>query len=1033
MTRSCRNCNRTIAAPDGGGQAAFCMYCGSRIAPDPADAPTATHLPADPDEAPTGRRPRKSEPTRPPAEIGGYRLVRCLGVGGMGAVYEAESADGDSRVAVKLLGGKLADDPQAVERFKLEGRVASQIAHPRCVFVLGADAHAGWPYIVMELMPGTTLKDLVDKRGPLPPAEAVAYIMDVAEGLAEAHRLGVIHRDVKPSNCFMAADGRVKVGDFGLAKTLAADPADGHLTQTGAFLGTVLYASPEQIRGDVVGYESDIYSACATLYFLLTGRAPHQHTSLTGALAKAISEPPTPIRSIRRDVPASLERLLLRGLDRTPARRWATADDFRDALRDQMPAAHTPARVRGLVVAYVVDSVPLFVLNAVLTGLVPDLDDTEGLFVSQVLSFAVDVAYFGTAEGWFGTTPGKQLLRLRVARVGETGPPGLARGVWRAAVFAALMAAGLGGIGAAFNGHLPAAVRAAGAVASLAGWALILTQLWGTHAGHRGVHDRLSGCHVVRRPRPADRTKLVSRFPNPLDAARPADGLPAAVGGFTVTGLLGGLPDGGEVWVGQDGSLGRRVLVRVYPPGQEDECLPDAAAARPARLRVVGRGELDAGGATHCWVATLAPAGAPLADVIDPARPLDWADARPLVEQVVDELTAAEADGTGPELADFGQVWVEPGGRLQLVDVPLPAGRPLSAPAISDPLGIVRAVASMALEGTPRVRAGRVRAPVPPHAAAVTDKLFGGPAGGYGSLADLRADLAGTHAHPPRVDRPMRAAHLGVQAALLSFGLALAAGAAGAFALMVAGYTASQLAMARATQAAVADPARQAALATAVRALPDASPARKLIGPVLDPARVGEVQAALGTRAANLERALARQRRGLTAPERAFLDNLTVSFADDRPLPAAVIVQALPGVVMPPELSPEAEARQMRVGFAAAVTAVVAGVVGGWVGFAFALRGGLALTLAGITVLRADGRRAGRLRCAVREAVVWLPVAAALLAGVWVHALAPVPAAVRVGLWLAAVSLLPLYVFLALRTPARPPHDRLLGTVLVPV
>src|SRR5438552_1118271 len=128
-------------------------------------------------------------------------------------------------------------------------------AHPRCVFVYAADEDAGRPYIVMELMPGDTLHDLLEKRGPLPPAEAVAKILDVIDGLLEAHQLGVVHRDVKPSNCFLEADGRVKVGDFGLAKSLVTES---HLTRTGAFLGTPLYASPEQVKRETVDAQTDV-------------------------------------------------------------------------------------------------------------------------------------------------------------------------------------------------------------------------------------------------------------------------------------------------------------------------------------------------------------------------------------------------------------------------------------------------------------------------------------------------------------------------------------------------------------------------------------------------------------------------------------------------------------------------------------------------------------------------------------------------------------------------------------------------------
>src|SRR5262249_849302 len=147
----------------------------------------------------------------------------------------------------------------------------AQVSHPRCVFVLAADEEAGRPYIAMELMPSETLQDLVARRGPPPAPEAVALALDVLDGLASAHRAGVLHRDVKPSNSFLAAGGRWKVGDFGLARALAApDP----LARDGAFLGTPLYAAPEQAGGGPVDAQTDLYGLAATLYFLLTGRPP---------------------------------------------------------------------------------------------------------------------------------------------------------------------------------------------------------------------------------------------------------------------------------------------------------------------------------------------------------------------------------------------------------------------------------------------------------------------------------------------------------------------------------------------------------------------------------------------------------------------------------------------------------------------------------------------------------------------------------------------------------------------------------------
>ncbi len=365
MALICPRCRRNLA--DSASEAdppAFCRYCGQKLAGSSApvvvmpdggetiDVPTQSHEAADtPEDAPASRTAEEA-----PQSVGGYHLIRFLGAGGMGMVYEAEDAGTGHRAAVKLLSRKYTSNPTSVERFRQEGRVASQITHPHCVFVFRADADAGRPYIVMELMPGKTLKDLVDEQGPLPTAEAVTRILDVVAGLAEAHRLGVIHRDVKPSNCFLTRDDRVKVGDFGLSKSLAPDQeGQKQITQSGAFLGTVLFASPEQIRGEAVGYESDVYSVCGTLYYLLTGRAPYQHESITATLAKAVSEPPPPIRPRRPDVPLELERVVLRGLERDRERRWQSLEELDDALRSQLPANQRPARPRSLVMAYIVD------------------------------------------------------------------------------------------------------------------------------------------------------------------------------------------------------------------------------------------------------------------------------------------------------------------------------------------------------------------------------------------------------------------------------------------------------------------------------------------------------------------------------------------------------------------------------------------------------------------------------------------------------------------------------------------------------
>src|SRR5262245_8425293 len=219
----------------------------------------------------------------------------------------------------------------------------------------------------MELMPGQTLQDLLDKKGTLPPEEAVAKIIDVIEGLQEAHKLGVVHRDVKPSNCFLDADGRVKVGDFGLSKSLGGQA---RLTTTGAFLGTLLFAPPEQVRGEGVDQQSDLYAVAATLYYLLAGRAPFEGGDAAAVLARTVADPVPPLRARRPEVPAALERVVLRGLERDRLRRWRDLDELRAALLPFAPGRLSAGGVGLRFGAYLIDSLVLAPFGFLQAGVV---------------------------------------------------------------------------------------------------------------------------------------------------------------------------------------------------------------------------------------------------------------------------------------------------------------------------------------------------------------------------------------------------------------------------------------------------------------------------------------------------------------------------------------------------------------------------------------------------------------------------------------------------------------------------------------
>src|SRR4051812_27250833 len=232
--------------------------------------------------------------------FGPYLIVRPIGKGGMGQVYEAEELDSGRRVAVKILSRGIGDDEERA-RFMQEGRLAASLSHPNTVYVFGTTEVQGFPVIAMELAPSGTLKDLVVPGSPMTTMQAVDAILQVIAGLEAAAAIGILHRDVKPSNCFVGAAGRVLVGDFGLSiATLSRAGSSGDTP--GTILGTPGFASPEQLRGESLDVRSDIYSVGATIYYLLTGKAPFDHPNLMTMITRVQTEPPPAIAQARPDI-----------------------------------------------------------------------------------------------------------------------------------------------------------------------------------------------------------------------------------------------------------------------------------------------------------------------------------------------------------------------------------------------------------------------------------------------------------------------------------------------------------------------------------------------------------------------------------------------------------------------------------------------------------------------------------------------------------------------------------------------------------
>jgi serine/threonine-protein kinase len=259
----------------------------------------------------------------------GYDLLDRLGSGGMGAVYLAREHAAERLVAMKFL--HEPGDPSGYDRFLVEVRVLAQLDHPGIVRVFSSDFLRVRPFFTMEYVPGGPLSRRVAEGNPLPADEAARLIRRVAEAVAAAHARGVVHRDLKPSNVLLAADGSPKVSDFGLAKRLDRD--DGLTVGSGA-LGTAAYMPPEQVsrRNGEVGAWSDVYGLGATLYHLLTGRAPFCGETGEETIFKVLSDPPVRPRALRPDIPAALEAVVLKCLEKDPKDRYRSAAEFAEDL-----------------------------------------------------------------------------------------------------------------------------------------------------------------------------------------------------------------------------------------------------------------------------------------------------------------------------------------------------------------------------------------------------------------------------------------------------------------------------------------------------------------------------------------------------------------------------------------------------------------------------------------------------------------------------------------------------------------------------
>jgi len=674
---------------------------------------------------------------QPGEQLGHYQIVRLLGEGGMGAVFDTEDLESGRRVALKVLSHRL-DSPEARERFFREGRLAAAINHPNSVYVFGTEEIGGTPVIAMELVAGGTLQDRVRDTGPLPVGEAVDSVLQIIAGLEAAQRIGVLHRDVKPSNCFVDADGTVKIGDFGLSISTAirTEPA---LTATGAFLGTPAFSSPEQLRGDELNARSDMYSVGATLFYLLTGRTPFEGKNSVQLLATVLEQRAPSPRKFRANLPPGLANLVLRCLEKLPGDRFRTYDELRQALAPYGAAAPTPATL-GL--RFLAGALDLLLLNMVsLAILLPAFGSPMDLLnlayqrspqaLACVLAIAaLSVLYYALFDGLRGASVGKAICRLRVVGP-DRSTPGFLRALFRAVVYVLLPALPFWIV---YGGDPKAYLSDSTIAQQLMGFSFyfVLALLFCTvrrRNGFAAVQDLLTRTRVVSRLALHSRPTLVAaEMPPPAADTRPA------VGPYHVLETLEESAD--TKWLlAYDLRLLRKVWVRTALPGTPPLAPHLRNLGRVGRLRwLAGRRSPE-----ENWDAFEAAAGGPLVRLLEDRQP--WDRVRFWVHDLASEISAAEKDGTLPAALALDRVWITGDGRAKLLDFPAPGvtreagGCEAAALPGSQPPGnrsaeardFLSRVASAALEGRRPKAAEPTRSPVavpmPLHARKFLDLL----------------------------------------------------------------------------------------------------------------------------------------------------------------------------------------------------------------------------------------------------------------------------------------------------------------------
>lgn len=992
---------------------------------DSTDQPTLSVPPVRHRERTPDRAVSRIEPG---SQFGPYRIVRTLGRGGMGEVYEAEQLESGHRVALKVLRQSLVS-PTDRKRFLREGRLAASVNHPHSVYVYGTDVIDNTPVISMELMPGGTLADRVAKKGPLPVTEAVDATLQMISGLRAAAAVGVLHRDIKPSNCMVDGEGTVKIADYGLSISTASRQ-ETLLTMTGSFLGTPVYASPEQIQGEKLDVRSDIYAVGATLYHLLTGRPPFEAEGAVRVVAKVMKEVPESPRVKRPEIPEGLARVVVRCLEKEPSARFSDYDELEKELTPFTATALTAAGLGLRFVAGAIDGLIFSVPRIAFVFLVfPEMfsaSSRASLYQSTGFRLYVAVAclavllYYAVLEGVWGVTLGKAVCRLRTVSL-DRSVSGIPKALLRAFIIMIVV-------------ELPVIVRFVSetfAHATAAGWPmfafdcgswLLLLLVFSTarrRNGYAGLHELASGTRVILNS--AYRARPVVQTPHePL--ALPS--VRQRIGPYSV--LANSDEAGSEVAVvGFDPSLQRRVWIISHPNGTPPVSATRRDLSRPGRLRWLNGKRT----AQECWDAYEAAEGTSLAAMLQERQP--WASVRYWLLDLAEEITAGLEDESIPPVLALDRVWITPHGRAKLLDFAAPAvderspGSKLSVLEVKNIRSaqvLLNQIGIAALEEhnvDPQDLPGRTpAAPLPLHVRCFFKELSRQT---FETAGKLVANLRFLISRVAAVTRWKRAAHL-VACGFIPMVIPPLMFLVGSLenqaypdldALALCLERVETLQTEAQSNGRENDMREQQALAIYI--------ADRFGDTISDPS----FSASLFVR---IE---------INATRRTIAENVLASHPDPSDeVVAEATVELRPFLDKVQRRLEKRSTPQFIALFAAFFFIVCAGVLGSLAAFVF--RGGLLLQLFGIAVVSKDGVRASRFRAFWRSFVAWLPGflgAFACCVGMVSYSSEKVPESVPLALLLVGLVLIALMVAGAVwsvANPSRGLQDKIAGTYLVP-